>query len=181
LAARSKSRRRRARFVPFPVGGGDLDCAPMKNTLLAGLLAVLCACASVQGGSEVVREGAPVSSGPAVAAAEVLRSPELYEGKTVVVEGRIAEVCKVKGCWMVLGDRERWMRVTFKDYGFFVPKDCEGAVARVEGVFTVERVSVAQARHYLEDAGRHEEAAKVVEAVETPTLVANGVELRCER
>jgi hypothetical protein len=148
----------------------------MKIALLV-LVALGCACSSVRHDA-VHREGAPVSSRPAIPAATLLAHPERYEGQTVVVEGPVAEVCQVKGCWLVLRDGERWMRVTFKDYGFFVPKDCVGRAARIEGVFTVKKVSVAQARHYLEDAGRHEDAAQVTAPVETPTLVASGVELR---
>jgi hypothetical protein len=144
---------------------------------LAAALSLLAACASTRHDA-VHREGAPISSAAPIPAAAVLEHPERYEGKTIVVEGSVSEVCQVKGCWMVLGEGERWMRVTFKDYAFFVPKDAAGGTARVEGLFTVKKVSVAQARHYLEDAGRHEEAARVTAPVATPTLVASGVEIR---
>jgi len=38
-------------------------------------------------------------------------------------------------------------------------------------------VPVEEARHYLEDAGRHAEAAAIVAPVPSFTLVASGVEL----
>jgi len=39
------------------------------------------------------------------------------------IEGKITEVCQAKGCWMVVVDGDTYARVTFKDYGFFVPTE----------------------------------------------------------
>jgi len=110
--------------------------------------------------------------------AKLLGEASKLDGKTVVVEGSVAAVCKNKGCWMTLQHEGKEMRVRFKDYAFFVPKDCEGKTARVEGVFAIEMVSVADARHYLEDEGKHEEAKKITEPVESYTFMASGVTLR---
>ena len=43
----------------------------------------------------------------------------------LVFEATIDEVCQMKGCWMTL-ESDQKVRVTFKDYGFFVPKDAGG-------------------------------------------------------
>ena len=110
--------------------------------------------------------------------AKLLSESADQNGKTVVVEGTVASVCKNKGCWMTLQHEGKEMRVRFKDYAFFVPKDCEGKTARVEGVFAIEMVSVADARHYLEDEGKLEEAKKITEPVESYTFMASGVTLR---
>src|SRR4051812_2901393 len=48
------------------------------------------------------------------------------QGPTVLVAGTIADVCTAKGCWLVVTDGSRQMRVMFKDYAFFVPKDIFG-------------------------------------------------------
>lgn len=43
------------------------------------------------------------------------------------VTGTVESVCQVKGCWMkVKMDNGETMRVMFKDYAFFVPKDIAG-------------------------------------------------------
>jgi hypothetical protein len=105
----------------------------------------------------------------------VLHHPELYDGKTVLVEGTIAEVCPIKGCWLKVVDGERSMHVGFKDYAFFVPKDSAGRTVRLHGVVAVRDMPVDEARHYLEDAGRHEDAAKITEPVRELTMVADGV------
>ena len=51
--------------------------------------------------------------------------------------------------------------VKFKDYAFFVPKDASGRTTIVEGTMTMKQETVEQTRHYLEDAGRHEEACSL--------------------
>ena len=42
-------------------------------------------------------------------------------GKIIQLTGYITKSCAKKGCWMVMEDGKTSMRVTFKDYGFFVP------------------------------------------------------------
>ena len=70
------------------------------------------------------------------------------------VSGSIKEVCKKKGCWMVLADGSNYARVTFKDYSFFVPTNSHGAGAVVYGSLHRERLTRDEANHFEEDAGR---------------------------
>lgn len=121
--------------------------------------------------------GAAVPDGAPVPVAQLLASPETYDGQTVLVEGAVAEVCQNSGCWLTMVDGDRQMRVRFKDYAFFVPKDCGGRTARVQGVFSIEMTPVDEARHYLEDAGRHDEAMKITEPVQSYAFMASGVRL----
>ncbi|PCI97110.1 MAG: DUF4920 domain-containing protein [Flavobacteriales bacterium] len=68
------------------------------------------------------------------------------------------EVCAKKGCWMVLElDNEQTMRVTFKDYGFFVPKDAAGKLVTVKGIAKMDTTDVATLQHYAEDANASQE------------------------
>ncbi len=120
--------------------------------------------------------GAPLSPAANVlTTAQLLSAAEQYQGQTVVVTGQIVDVCQTKGCWMTFMDGEREMRVRFKDYAFFVPKDSGGKMAIIEGVFEVKEVPVDEARHYLEDAGKPEEAAKIAEPQISYTFMASGV------
>lgn len=154
----------------------------MKNLLhlaATSLLILAAACSSTRNDAvapsgEVYGKALP--AGKPITAAALLQEPLKYNGQRVMLEGVVSDVCKVKGCWMVMSDGERKMRVTFENYGFFVPKDCAGRSVRVEGSFAVKEISVADAKHYLEDAGRHEDAAKITEPVRELTLVASGVE-----
>lgn len=123
--------------------------------------------------------GAPVASTETVALADALAKPEAYQGREVVLEGKVAKVCKKKGCWMVLDDGARDVRITFKDYKFFVPKDCEGKTVRAQGVLLRETLSVKTVRHFLKDEGApKEEIQKVKAPVEAVSFVASGVEFR---
>ncbi len=151
----------------------------LSTAAVAALLVLASACSStrndaVASSGEVYGKALP--SGKPITAASLMSSPAKYDGQRVLLEGVVSSVCKVKGCWMVMSDGERKMRVTFENYGFFVPLDCEGRPVRVEGAFAVKEISVADAKHYLEDAGKHDEAAKITEPVKELTLVASGVE-----
>jgi hypothetical protein len=72
-------------------------------------------------------------------------------GTTILVRGRIADVCQNKGCWLVVADGGRQMRVTFKDYAFFVPKGSAGREVLLEGVVTASEISEEDARHYASE------------------------------
>jgi hypothetical protein len=89
----------------------------------------------------------------------------------------IEAVCQKKGCWMDLKTADGGtMRVTFKDYAFFVPKDAAGKQAVVEGVAKIEETSVADQKEYAKDAGKSKEE---IEAIKEPkkelVFEANGV------
>jgi hypothetical protein len=108
----------------------------------------------------------------------VVANLDLYTGKRIRLEAPITAVCKVKGCWMHLGDRKPPVMVKFKDYGFFVPKDASGRTAIVDGSIAMKQETVAQTRHYLEDAGKHDEAAKVTEGRKVYLFMASGVAIK---
>lgn len=98
----------------------------------------------------------------------------LMEGKAEVdtkLEGTIEACCAKKGCWMTmpLADGSS-MRVRFKDYGFFVPKDAGGKIAVIEGKAFNDTTSVADLRHYAEDAGQSKEE---IEKITEPEIAIN--------
>jgi hypothetical protein len=93
------------------------------------------------------------------------------------VTGTVESVCQVKGCWMKvkMADGET-MRVMFKDYGFFVPKDIAGKTVVFEGEAQKKIVPVEHLQHYAKDAGKsNEEIAKITEPKSELTFIADGV------
>jgi len=121
-------------------------------------------------GDEITKKGA-------MAAKKLPGKVEDGESLDMKVKGKVLEVCQSKGCWMTIdmGD-EDIMRVKFKDYGFFVPKDAAGKTAVMEGVVEKKIVSVDELKHLAEDAGKSEaEVAKITEPKEEITFVARGV------
>jgi hypothetical protein len=114
---------------------------------------------------------------PALPLARALVSSNV--GRTIAVEGKVADVCQRKGCWMVLTDGTRAVRTTFKDYGFFVPKDLVGRTVVAEGVLARETVVEETRRHYAGESGQ---SAAQIAAIRGPsddyTFIASSVTVR---
>ena len=93
------------------------------------------------------------------------------------LEGQILSTCPMKGCWMKMSVEQDTILVRFKDYGFFVPKSgAEGKSAIINGKLSVDTLSVAQLRHYAEDAGKsNEEVSKIINPEITISFLADGV------
>jgi len=104
---------------------------------------------------------------------------QLGEKDTVFtkVSGVVEAVCKKKGCWMnIVNDNGDEVFVKFKDYGFFMPLDCEGAKVVMDGYATVEETSVEELRHYAEDEGKSkDEIAAITEPAREMKFMAHGV------
>lgn len=97
------------------------------------------------------------------------------------VAAEIAESCQSKGCWMdVKLEDGSTMKVTFRDYGFFLPvEDLSGKTAVFTGIAKHEVISVEDQRHFAEDAGKSaEEIAAITEPREELRFVADGVKLK---
>lgn len=107
---------------------------------------------------------------------DVVTRPELHVDRTLLVKGRIRDVCQKRGCWMVLTDGKSQMRVRFADYGFFVPKDSSGKDAYVEGRAVVEEISEKEARHYEAEASDGD-PSKVHGPQRVVSFTATGVRL----
>ena len=95
----------------------------------------------------------------------------------VKLVAKASAVCQAKGCWMTLPTADgKQMRVRFKDYAFFVPKDLSGHEVVVSGWAYRETVSVADQQHYLRDAGKPEkEIAAIIQPKQELNFLADGV------
>ena len=94
----------------------------------------------------------------------------------VTMRGMVSDVCSKKGCWMTipLSNGEDLM-VRFKDYDFFVPVDASGEVI-INGKAYISETSVADLRHYAEDAGASSaEIEAILEPKITYSFMADGV------
>ena len=108
--------------------------------------------------------------------AKIVEEPERFEGRPVLVRGRLADVCQKKGCWTIVRADDVQMRVRFKDYGFFLPTDSIGANAYVEGIVQVVTLSEREARHY-EAEGRDGKPEAIEGPVREVAFTATGVRL----
>ncbi len=100
-----------------------------------------------------------------------------FEGR---ISGEIKEVCTKKGCWLTMDlPNGEDMRVTFKDYGFFVPTTSQGFPIVLEGVATLSETDVETLRHFAEDQGKSkEEVAAITAPRREITFEATGVVIK---
>ncbi len=126
----------------------------------------------------VVTRGEKLKGLPPTDLSKLLASASEYDGKEVSLKATVRRACTKKGCWMELSSSEKGagVRVTFKDYGFFVPLDSAGRTATVEGTVKVAELSEERAKHY-ESEGATVARSKDGKAREVQ-LVATAVELR---
>lgn len=120
--------------------------------------------------------GASFEPAPSVPLAALLERPQEYADQTVTTEGKVQRACTSKGCWMEVGDGDEACRVTFKDYGFFVPTDSAGARARVQGKLATRVVEAAAVQH-LEAEGARFKNKKADGSATEVRLIASAVEL----
>jgi hypothetical protein len=123
-------------------------------------------------GSKIVGEGAI----PADSLAENLK--KTGETAQVKVTGRVIEVCKAEGCWVRMETKEGSMLVKMKDHAFLVPVALEGKTIVADGIAGFKETSVAQLRHFAEDAGKSkEEIEKITEPKKEIVFQAVGIKV----
>jgi hypothetical protein len=121
--------------------------------------------------------GAAITKEGAVKATDLTAQMKGKDKMDVNITGKIVSVCQVKGCWMQaeLGNGKT-MRIRFKDYGFFVPKDAGSKTFYAQGIASWDTTSVAELQHYAADAGKSkEEIAKITEPQVELVFLADGV------
>ncbi len=124
--------------------------------------------------------GAPIGPGPTLSLADVLAAPERFRDQAITVQGHVRSACTRRGCWMEVAEgadpKLSGCRVTFKDYGFFVPTDSAGSTAKVQGTLGVNTLPPERVAH-LESEGGQFPRKNPDGSVDELRLVATGVEL----
>lgn len=158
----------------------------MKNLIILAAFGTLFFTSCQNGGGEQAPDATPADSTATVEAnttfhgdtitadgaitpAQLVSQMETNGTFTGKVETTINSCCKKKGCWMRvdLGDGKE-MKVTFKDYGFFVPLESAGKPVIMQGEAFYDTLSVEELKHYAEDAGKTEAE---IEAITQPEAV----------
>jgi hypothetical protein len=128
----------------------------------------------------VVRRGKALSEAKALTVSDVYAKADELAGKTVKVSGTVASVCRKKGCWFVIEQDDRAIRITSKGYRFFVPGKSPGMTATVEGELLVKSIDRATAQHYEDEKviGTDQEPKKVTGPQKEVSIAAVGVEMK---
>ena len=165
----------------------------MKKYLIIAAAAFMVACGNSETKEEVkeivedievkiTKHGDDISEDGAVTPAEFLAKFNGKDSLELKLSANVVDVCQKKGCWMNidLGD-DQSMRVTFKDYEFFVPKDAAGKLATIQGVATIDTTDVATLKHYASDANAtQEEIDAITEPEYNYAFEATGVIIKEE-
>ena len=131
---------------------------------------------AVYGDSLAMGEGAV-----ALTPAALTQDLGTYQNTVVRVEGTVAKVCQMKGCWLTLQNPTATpIRVVVpKDstgnYVYTFPTDLGAQEVIVEGTVTADTTSVETLRHFAEDEGRPQaEIDAITEPEATVVLTARG-------
>lgn len=121
--------------------------------------------------------GDTIKQDGAITADKLIEQLKGKDSVNIKITGTIEEVCQKKGCWMNMNiGNGQSMKVRFKDYAFFVPKDAAGKTVFIEGYAYNDTISVADQKHYAEDAGKtKEEISKITQPEISISFEANGV------
>jgi hypothetical protein len=122
--------------------------------------------------------GAPFTDAKKVKLADALANVDKFADTPVKIEGEIKDVCQTKGCWLVVTDGKREMRVSFKGYSFFVPKDSAGKKVTLEGLIQKKTISEDHAQHIAEEAKSKVDPETIKGPQQIITLVATGVHIK---
>ncbi|MEO6948863.1 MAG: DUF4920 domain-containing protein [Ginsengibacter sp.] len=120
--------------------------------------------------------GAPITEVKTIKKSQ-LKSLESGVPVTGLVEGKVIEVCKNKGCWMKVELADKSVAtVKMKDYGFFVPTALEGKKVIVYGNVELATTSVKELQHFAEDAKKSaEEIASITQPKNEIKILASGI------
>jgi hypothetical protein len=85
---------------------------------------------------------------------DLVNGASQYADQTVTTKGTIKKVCQKKGCFFIMETADnQQIRISFKDYGFFIPTNTAGSSVKLNGTFTVKEISKEDAQHYAQDMG----------------------------
>ncbi|HNR15718.1 MAG TPA: DUF4920 domain-containing protein, partial [Chitinophagaceae bacterium] len=95
----------------------------------------------------------------------------------VKIKAKITEVCPKKGCWLKLElENGETAMVKMKDYGFFLPLAAKGKTVIIDGEVNLKTTSVAELKHYAEDAKKtKEEIDAIKEPKKEVKVMAKGI------
>lgn len=156
------------------------------RTVVSFVAITFCLLFAVAAGAEVIRLSEPVAvtddaevfGAPLDADANptsleaLLDSPLDYLGTPVRIEAKISQVCQKKGCFMIATSGKDAVRISFKDYAFFVPTDTGGKTVTLTGVLVERTLSEEKAAHFREDAG-----SDAIQAGKAYEIVADSVSI----
>ena len=150
----------------------------MKFLSLVALSLAVGTCAFANGVKEKDFYGDKITLEDSVDLSKAIAHLGKDKSKEILVQAQVKKVCEKKGCWMALVSGDKTARVTFKDYGFFVPTSLQGKTILAQGQLSAETLSQGEARHFAEDGGKSKAEIKAIKGEQKEfRFVATGVQI----
>ncbi|MBM3414721.1 MAG: DUF4920 domain-containing protein [Bacteroidetes bacterium] len=90
---------------------------------------------------------------------------------------KVTDVCAKKGCWLKLEvPQGEEVMVKMKDYAFFLPVAAKGKMVVIEGEVIMKTTTVAELKHYAEDAKKTQaEIDQITDPKKEVRVTAKGI------
>lgn len=116
-------------------------------------------------GEQPVYGKAPSEATPLVTIEALMSNPEQFLGKVIKVQGKVQEVCPMKGCWMDLSAAGHKVRIKVQDGEIVFDKKLTGQEVLAEGTVYKFELSQEEAvsyyQHMAEERGEEFDPASV--------------------
>lgn len=147
--------------------------------IISSLFTVLFGAAILFGQTPAAKEwtvyGKKLAEPKTVSVTEALKEVP-QDGKTVAIAGTISDVCTNKGCWLIMTDGTKQLRVQFEGYSFFVPWDAKGKKIKAQGVVKMKAIDEKAAKHWAEEQSNPEVKPESIKGTQNMyILTATGV------
>jgi len=159
--------------------GGEGCCAPLDPKAVPNGSAALAVVGTKYGAGVTVVEVVPVS--------KILANPDEYAGKRVRVEGIVADVCQMRGCWFEMESDKPTETIKFKvtDGVMTFPTTAKGKYAVAEGIvkkmpLTLEQ-TIKMKEHEAVEQGKTFDPATVKEPTTMIRLDGVGAVIRDQK
>lgn len=122
--------------------------------------------------------GEKISTDGALSFSDVVRKVQGgNDFSNVKFTAKVTDVCPKKGCWLKLElPQGEEVMVKMKDYAFFLPVAAKGKQVVIEGEVFMKTSSVAELKHYAEDAKKSQaEIDAIKEPKKEVRVTAKGI------
>jgi hypothetical protein len=107
---------------------------------------------------------------------------KITEDSSITLNGRIKEICKIKGCWIDLvdlDDTHKVLFVQFPENSFTLPTSIENAEVLATGKLIKEIITVEDQIYEAEKTGKTtDEIAAIISPKEKISFLAEGIKIR---
>ena len=134
--------------------------------------------------AEGKKYGKKITVKKATSISSILADPKKFDGKRVMVEGVVTDVCQHMGCWINVAEKEGGESIKFKveDGVIVFPKDSKGKTAKIQGKITVADFSkedlIASKKHEAEESGKSFDSTNVTGTKTIVTIQGEGAILK---